>query len=170
MAYARGREIAKASGLLLYVQQHTDPASSQSRSFSHLLEGELALAQGNAEKAVELLHLADRESTSAETIASLARACDMTGRKAEAVEYYEKLIAAGRASLGWEPQQEWISAHARLAEILLGDGEKAKADMVLRPLIDLWRAADPDLPLTVKLRNLAIKLPASVGYIPQKDR
>ena len=169
VAYARSRELAKASKCLRDLQPQVDPQSAQSRSFLHLLEGELALAQGTADKAEELLLLADRDLSSAETVASLAHVYDTAGRRPQAVESYEKLIAGGRAALGWEPQQEWITAHTRLAEIYLEQGEKAKAAQVLRPLVEIWREADPDLPLAAKLRNLTSKLSGSADPLPQKN-
>ncbi|MGE5139112.1 MAG: protein kinase domain-containing protein, partial [Rudaea sp.] len=109
IANARSHKLAKASVCLRYVQRRADPRSPQHQSFLHMLEGELALAQGNFGNAEQRLLLADREFSSPETIASLARAYDTDGRTPQAVEYYEKLIASGRAPLGWEPQQEWIT-------------------------------------------------------------
>ena len=161
VAYARGREIPKAAECLRYIQQRADPKSAQSRSFLNFLEGELALARGNHEKALELLLIADRESSSAETIASLARAFDLAGRRPQAIEYYVKLIAGGRASLGWEPQQAWIVAHMRLAEIYLDQAEKEKAARVLQAVTRLWRDADQDLPLSARLQKLQKALSAA---------
>ena len=96
-----------------------------------------------------------RRSGRTESPACLARAFDITGRRPEAIEYYGKLIGCGSAALGWEPHQEWIAAHMRLAEIRLDQGDRARAIDVLRPIVDLWREADPELPLTVRLRKLA---------------
>ncbi len=126
-----------------------------------LLEGELALAKGETETSVERLLLADREQSSPETVASLARALDIGGRRPQAIELCEKLIASGAAALGWEPQQPWIISHLRLAEIYLDQGERQRASKVLRPIIELWQQADQDLPLTARLRNLTTAAPAA---------
>ena len=162
-AYARGHAITKASGLLRQLQAISDAKSTQSRSFVHLLEGEVTLARGDAAGAVDLLLLANREFPGPETLACLARACDLADHRSQAVEYYEKLIASGRAALGWEPQQEWIRAHIRLAEIYMDQGERAKAAQALRPVADLWKEADPDLPLAVRLRGLTSTLSAAAS-------
>ena len=164
-AYARGRAVTKASEVLRFLKSLADPKSPQSQSYLHLLEGEVALARGDAAGAVDLLLLANREFRGPETRACLARACDLAGKTSMAVEYYEKLIASGRAALGWEPQQEWIKAHIRLAEIYLDQGERAKAAQALRPVAELWKEADPDLPLAVRLRGLTSTLSAAASKI-----
>ncbi len=155
MAYARAGATAKAEEMLRRLQSTVDLQSPQSRSFLHSLEGELALARGNSTGAIELILLADREYASSETIANLARACDVAGQTDQAIENYRRLLAKGRDSLGWEPQQLYLVAHIRLAEIFRDRGEKENAAQVLQPLADLWRDADTDLPLAARVRKLA---------------
>ncbi len=78
------------------------------------------------------------------------------------------MIVGGRAFLGWEPQQAWIIAHMRLAEIYLNQAEKDKAVKVLQEVAGLWRQADQDLPLTARLKNL-IETLAAAGDSPAKE-
>ena len=123
-----------------------------------MLEGELALANGNPRRAVELLLLADREAGTVETLATLAFAYDRLGNRTRAIESYEKLISKVRPALGWEPQQSWIAAHARLAELYLSAGDRERASVTLARLERMWKNADPKLPLTRELIQLRKRL------------
>jgi tetratricopeptide (TPR) repeat protein len=161
VGYARSKEITKSAECLVYAKKHLDPQSAQSRSYLRLLEGELALARKNNGKALELLLLAHREMPTSETMASLARAYDLTGATGQAIEHYRNMIKSGRAFLNWEPQQAWITAHLRLAEIYLSQSEKEKAAAVLQPILALWKQADRDLPLAARLQKPSETLSAA---------
>ncbi len=154
VGYSRAGAAAKADRILRRIRRTVDQQNPQQRSYLHLLEGELALAQKKHELAEEKLLLADRELETGETVASLANAYDTVGNKEQAIEYYTKLIAKRRSPLGWEPQQAWLEAHARLAEVYLLRGENEKAAQMLSPLAQLWKNADPDLPLTKTIARL----------------
>jgi tetratricopeptide (TPR) repeat protein len=156
--YARTGAPEKAERILHRIQPTIDQQSSQQRSFLHLLEGELALANGNPRRAVELLLLADREAGTVETLATLAFAYDRSGNRTRAIESYEKLISKVRPALGWEPQQSWIAAHARLAELYLSAGDRERASVTLARLERMWINADPKLPLTRELIQLRKRL------------
>jgi tetratricopeptide (TPR) repeat protein len=135
-----------------------DPKNPEQSSILHLLEGEVALARGSHRRAVELLLLAEREASTPETLASLAYAHDKAGETEQAIGCYEKLIAMGRRALGWEPQQSWIAAHARLAEIRLSRGKRSQAALLLSTIERLWKDADPDLPLVKNIARLRTQL------------
>ena len=63
-------------------------------------------------------------------------------------------------ALGWETQQLWLAAHATLAADYAAKGDREKAKQTLGLLLDLWKDADPDLPLLkqakVRIRQAAI--------------
>jgi tetratricopeptide (TPR) repeat protein len=158
IAYARAGQITRSSDWLRYVEPRADPENAESRSHLHRLQGELKLARGQAEEALKLMLIADREFSTPETLASLARAYDLNGSNADTTDYYGKLISNGRASLGWEPQQSWIVAHIRLAEIYIQQREAQKALETLRPILQLWAGADPNLILAKRIRKLGAAL------------
>jgi len=54
------------------------------------------------------------------------------------------------ACLGFEPQQNWISAHYWLSRLYASQAEKLKARKLAEALLGMWKGADSDLPL---LRN-----------------
>jgi tetratricopeptide (TPR) repeat protein len=119
----------------------------QEISFLHLLQGSLALARRDYAGANEWLVVADKEFSTPETVAALADAYDQGGDFEHAAEFYSKLIAGVRPALGWEPQQPWLAAHVRLAELYAASGQAAKASELLDALAAIWKDADRDLPL-----------------------
>jgi hypothetical protein len=75
---------------------------------------------------------------------------------------YSLLLSMRCRSLGFEPQQDWISAHYWLASLYKSSGDRAKARGWLGKLLEMWKQADPDLPLLKKVNRLA----AEVGRAP----
>ncbi len=61
-------------------------------------------------------------------------------------------------SLGLEPQQFWIDAHCRMAKLLVTRGERQKAKELLNTLLQMWKDADPELPLLKEARRLQSEL------------
>ncbi len=157
-SYARSGVVAKAAQILDAVKPQADLNNPVQASDLHLLEGEVELARGNQERAIELLLLAEREKSSGLTLASLARAYGLTGDTEQAIRWNEALLAVKHALLGWEPQQDWIAAHVNLAKLYLGRGEKDKAAARLKEFFALWKDADPDLPLLQEAQRLQKEL------------
>jgi DNA-binding winged helix-turn-helix (wHTH) protein/tetratricopeptide (TPR) repeat protein len=159
VAYARAGATPQAARLLNIVREHTDLKSAQDSSELHRLEGELELARGNSRRALDLLLTADNEYRGPFTAESLARAYRVTGDNIRAIGSYELLLGMKDASLGFEPQQNWISAHYWLARLYASQAEKLKAKKLAEALLGMWKGADSDLPLlrnTVRLtRELA---------------
>jgi tetratricopeptide (TPR) repeat protein len=156
--FARSGNPGKAERILHKIQPAVDQKSAEQRSFLHMLEGELALANGSPRRAVGLMLLADREAGTEETLATLAFAYDRSGNRARAIESYEKLIFKISSALGWESQQSWIAAHARLAELYLSAGDRERASVTLARLERMWKNADPNLPLTREIIQLRKRL------------
>jgi tetratricopeptide (TPR) repeat protein len=111
------------------------------------LEAEVELARGNKDHAIELFLLADKAKRSAMTTGGLARAYEIAGNTDQAVVWYELFLGSAEPNVGWEPQQDWLAAHYRLARIYFVKGDKSKASAQLNPLLDAWKDADPGLPL-----------------------
>ncbi len=158
IALARARSLGAAEEILRSAINRVDLKSPQDSSFLHLLMGEVELARGRKAAAVELLLRADAEAGTAETLSSLANSYDKNGDFEQAIGRYEKLLALHLESIGWEPQQDWIKVHVRLAELYLARGQNSRAAQVLEPLAKLWESADPDLPLARRISALREQL------------
>jgi class 3 adenylate cyclase/tetratricopeptide (TPR) repeat protein/tRNA A-37 threonylcarbamoyl transferase component Bud32 len=158
ISYVRAGAVAKAAPLLEKIRKEAEMQIAQQSSEVHRLEGELQLAQGNRTKAIESLLLADRENPSPLTIESLAHAYRIAGDTAAAIAHYEKLVSEDEASVGYEPQQDWLGAHYILAKLYQGQGQKDMAVKLVDKLLQLWKEADPDLPLLKDLKKLKTEL------------
>jgi len=162
IAYARAGSVEKAERILEKLKRDSDPNNPKESSELRRLEGEVALAGGNRAPALEALQRADLEASGPLTLESLAYAYDKAGTADRAVSYYEKVIGQ-RLALGWEPQQAWLAAHARLAEFYQQRGEKARAAEVIGSIVELWKQADAQLPLAVEISRLQKALATSNG-------
>lgn len=156
--YARAGAVDQARQILNQVVARADRSSPSQSGEVHVLEGEIALAKGELPRAVEVLALALREAKHPIPLAALARAYDQAGEMEKAIASYENLIARGSRAIGWEPQQDWLEAHARLAELHLERGDKAAAAAAIAPLEELWNTADPDLPLAKRMARVRAAL------------
>ena len=156
--YARNGAVAKAAQILETIKPLADLNNPVQASDVHLLEGEVELARGNKDHAIELLLLADREKSGALTLASLARAYQLTGDTEQAIRWNETFLEVKHPPLGWEPQQDWIAARVHLAKLYLARGEKDKAAARLNEFFALWKDADPDIPILIAAKTEFAKL------------
>ncbi len=154
VGYARGRNVEKAAGILGKVRKDTNPNDPAQNSELHRLEGEVEFARGNQARGLELLALADREQHGPLSVESLARAQRLAGKTGEATGSYEIFLDLRGRSDGWEPQRSWFQAHGQLASLYIARKEPEKARRVLQELLDLWKDADPDLPVYKEARRL----------------
>lgn len=156
--YTRVGRLDRADTLARTVLKRVDRQSPQQMAELHRLEGEIALAGGDHKRAIEVLALAYKEADNPLTLASLCHAYDVAGNEARAIDYFKRLIAKGSRAAGWEPQQAWLEAHMRVAEICIARGDSAGAARALTPLADLWKEADASLPLTKRIERLRSNL------------
>jgi serine/threonine protein kinase/tetratricopeptide (TPR) repeat protein len=158
---ARAGAVQRASQLFDLIQANTDNENPQQRADLNRLEGEIELALDHSERALELLELAVRDHHAPLFLESLARAYRLSGQSKKAVSAYEKLVMEKRsACTGWEMQQPWIAAHLDLARLYREGGDPDRALEVIGTMLDLWRDADPDLPLLQAARQLQRELAA----------
>jgi tetratricopeptide (TPR) repeat protein len=155
-ALARAAAPAKARRLAAVVTERVERNSPRAMSRLHRAEGEIALAERRYDKAIESFLLADREFRDSRTVESLANAYQTVGDRTQAIATYETLLATD--SLGWEAQQPWLFAHYVLADAYRGAGQLARARETADRLLTLWKAADPDLPLLTRARDLRRQL------------
>lgn len=74
------------------------------------------------------------------------------GASAQTIAAFEEMFAAEERGLGWGPQQRWVEACYTLATDYAARGDKRKARETLETLLNLWKDADPDLPLLKKAK------------------
>ncbi len=158
LEYARSKATAQAGEIEKLIAPLADPKSAEQAGYLHLLQGEIALAEGHSTQAIDLLQLADRDNSTAFSVEALADAYQQSGATDQAIQWYEKLMSGPIGSLSWEPQQRWVAAHYILAEDYLARGERDKAKQVLAELLRMWKDADPDLPLRKQAVNLRTRI------------
>jgi DNA-binding winged helix-turn-helix (wHTH) protein/Tfp pilus assembly protein PilF/TolB-like protein len=156
--YARAKATAQAESIEKLIAPLADPKSGEQIGYLHLLQGEIALAEGHSAQAINLLTLADHDNSTAFSIEALAHTYQQSGATDQAILWFEKLISPPTRALSWEPQQKWVAAHLTLAEDYLARGERDKANQVLTKLLGMWKDADPDLPLRKQAVNLRSRI------------
>ena len=135
-----------------------DAHSSEQMGYLHLLQGDLALAAGQNDKAIELLRQSDKENSTAISTEALAHAYQQAGQLDQAVASFQKMLSFPGGSLSWEPQQRWLVARYTLATDYSTRGDNQKARDTLATLLTLWKNADPDLPTLVAAKSAYAKL------------
>jgi eukaryotic-like serine/threonine-protein kinase len=152
--YARAGSVRKAVDILEKVRPFADSQNPERMSDLQTLEAEVELAHGNKDRAIELFSLADKAKRSAMTIEGVARAYEASGNTEQARVWYELFLGSTDPPLGWEPQQGWLAAHYHLARIYFSKGDKANARKQLDWFLDIWKDADPGLPLLEDAQSL----------------
>jgi eukaryotic-like serine/threonine-protein kinase len=135
-----------------------DSHSSEQMGYLHLLQGDIYLAAGRNDKAIELLQQSDKENSTALSTEALAHAYQQAGQIDQAVATFQKMLSSTGGSLSWEPQQRWLVARYTLATDYSARGDKQKARDTLAALLTLWKNADPDLPTLVAAKSAYTEL------------
>lgn len=143
--YARSGALDKAKTMESLITPLADTKSAEQMGYLQLLQGEIALAQGQADKAIELFTLSNAEYSTAFSVEGLASAYQQAGKTDDAITWYDKFLSQQQGSIEWEPQQAWLAAHCTLAADYLVKGDREKAKHNLAQLLDLWKEADPSL-------------------------
>ena len=158
------RALGKAEKIADFITPLADAHDISQKGYVHLLRGAIAAEKGETEQAVgELTEIADPaygRSVNALANETLAYAYQHAGNLDQATVWYEKLASPLASGLTfWEPQQRWASARYQLAVDYQKLGQTGKARQTLATLLDLWKDADPDLPL----RKTALQLQAQLA-------
>jgi DNA-binding winged helix-turn-helix (wHTH) protein/tetratricopeptide (TPR) repeat protein len=157
-AFARTSSVDQAAKIVALITPLADQHSLEQMGYVHLLDGEIALSLGQHDKAIELLKQSAKENRTGFSIEALAHGYQQSGQTGEAVASYEKMLSSIDPSLGWEPQQRWLEARYALALDYASRGEKQKARDTLATLLNLWKDADPNLPLLKQAKAEYAKL------------
>jgi eukaryotic-like serine/threonine-protein kinase len=160
-AYARAGCADQAEQIDALIKPQVDTRSSEQMGYLNLLEGDMALATGQKDKAIELLKVSEKDNGTALSLESLAHAYQKTGDVDESITLYQDFLSSVHSPLGWEPQQRWLEAHVVLASAYLSRGEKQKAQETLGVFPDLWKNADADLVMLQKAHQLQKSIQAA---------
>lgn len=163
VAMARAGMAREAAAALDEVRAAVDEQRPDEAADLLRLEGEVALARGDHAAAIERLTLADATRRSAFTVASLARARAAAGHDVEAMALLAQLVAMAPIALGFEPQQDWIDAHPRLAALRLAHGDRAGAEALAAAFGRHWSGADDRVAATRAMTMLRASLDRSAG-------
>ena len=71
---------------------------------------------------------------------------------------YEKIVVSASSWLRWEPQQRGLAACLTLASDYVSRNEKEEARYALTSFSNLWKDADPNLPLLKQAKAEYAKL------------
>jgi DNA-binding winged helix-turn-helix (wHTH) protein/tetratricopeptide (TPR) repeat protein len=157
-AFARAGMPDRARQIDEMIKPLADPMNSEQMGYVHLLEGDIALATGKNDEAIELLTESDKENSTAFSSEAIARAYQKTGDADKAIAAYEKMFSSNDRALSWEPQQRWLEARYTLASDYAARGDRQKARVMLEKLLNLWKDADPNLPLLKQAKAEYAKL------------
>ena len=154
--YIREGWLEEAETLLEKIESKIDEKNKSDRVVLNILQGEMALAQGSYDEAVEKLSLAYSEREDNYVLESLAYAHMKNEDWDKAISRYEELII--RKQIGWEAQEDWIQAHYHLGRIHEEKGEREKAIRYYQELIDIWKEADDDIPMLIDAKERMAEL------------
>lgn len=156
--YVSAGALDKAEKMESLAAPLADSKNAEQTGYLHLLQGEIALAKGQTDKAIELFTLSNTENSTPFSVEALASAYQQGGKTDDAISWYEKLLSLQNRAMGWETQQLWLAAHGTLAADYLAKGEREKAKQTIGRLLELWSDADPDLPLRKKILELRARI------------
>ncbi|MGK7369915.1 MAG: tetratricopeptide repeat protein, partial [Candidatus Halalkalibacterium sp. M3_1C_030] len=147
--YARNNMVDKAEETLTKIKNNVGDIVATSgvnrninndQAFYHLLKGEIALAKGNHEVAMESLKMAHNIVEMPEV---LAHGYYTTGNLNEAIKHYQKVVS--EKAINREDQLRWIMAHYHLGQIYEEQENSDEAKKYYQRFIEIWKDGDDDL-------------------------
>jgi tetratricopeptide (TPR) repeat protein len=157
--YARAGKISNASRLLSAMSSQAKNLTATSmlnrsvqgdKASISEVQGEIALAKGKTSEAMECFELADNLELRLNRD-SIAMAYRKLGRLEDAATSYRGIIDKYRIS-GILVEQ-WVLAHYELAGIYKEMGDIQKAKEYYGKFLNIWKDADPDIPLLKKAKG-----------------
>jgi len=154
--YARTGQVEKAAAVLETMKKQGDMDNASQASLINFSEAEVELQRGNSAHAIQLLLLANQEKRSPQIFDGLARAYEASGDKEEEARWLKELNDF--IPLGYEAQLAGITSFVRLARVDVALGKKDEAKALLSQFLDLWKDADPGIPLLKEAKDEYQKL------------
>ncbi len=149
--YSRLGSTAEAERLIATLSEKSPSENRMDQVDAMRAEGELLLARGSTEEGVELLRRSHAAWPSELTRASLARALAQSSRLEESLDRYRDVVTD--SPMPWEGQVEWVLAHVTLGRLYEEAGQEDDARAAYLKFLELWKDADPDLPLLSDVRR-----------------
>jgi tetratricopeptide (TPR) repeat protein len=157
---ARNGLVEDAEEILRAAVDRADESIQMDRASVEHLRGEVALARGDLQAAVEHLRTGYALRENAHALESLAYALYRSGALEEALSLYLELL--DEPQIGWEAQDFWILSHVHVAEIYEQLGDLPKSREYYEAFLEIWGDGDPDL---VLLREVREKDPSQVAAL-----
>jgi tetratricopeptide (TPR) repeat protein len=154
--FARVGAVDTARALLDELASRVAATNDDDRAAREYLEGEIALAEGDAESALASFEQAALLPNQPNYVylAALARTRMRLGDLDAARATLETIVAG--TSSGRESQEPWVLAHYDLATLYDGAGETSQAIDAYRGFLAIWDMADEGLePVALAQRRLA---------------
>jgi serine/threonine protein kinase/tetratricopeptide (TPR) repeat protein len=122
----------------------------------YIVKGEIALAGRKGSEAIESFELANKTDPGLYGLESLAFGYRALGKPRESALKYEEMLP--KFSLGGEGQESWILGHYELGKIYGELGDKQKAKEYYEKFLNIWKDADPDIPILIAAKSEYSKL------------
>ncbi len=159
--YARNGNIESAETILNDLSEKVNEGNRNDEAAYTQLKGEIELARGNLNEAIDLLETTIRLRKDSYTLSSLAYAYYKLGQMEEAISTYEDMIGP-HYTLGWEAQECVVEAYYNLARIYEELGNQEQAEKYYSQFIDIWKNADEDIPILQDAKDRLASLERSL--------
>ena len=174
---ARNGQHDKANAIFITIEGHARRSGIHSiESYASILEAEIMMGEGRYKEAVMLLQPLVAERSIFQAHESLARAYQLAGNTANAIDEYIWLVEnRGRAfavfvSRGFGMEfhiLDWVVAHASLGRLYEEAGMPTKALAAYEALLEHWAEADDGIPVHVLTQRRVDELRARLSLASQ---
>ena len=141
--HARMGLVPEAEVILRDAISRSDESVEADRAAVALLKGEVAMAKGDSQEALNHFETAYALRENTYYLESLAFGLYQAGSLDAALDRYLTLLA--QPEIGWEVQEFWILSHYRLGQIYEELGDVPNARKYHEAFLEIWSEGDPDL-------------------------
>jgi tetratricopeptide (TPR) repeat protein len=139
-------DLGRARAALRWLESADGTPPALRRSYIHNLQAEIALAEGQAGRAIELFRGGAEDYPQYTSHLGLARAFEATRDWRRAVNERRRVLEARGEILRFGFPADWALGHLELARVERRLGDETAADGHYQAFLDLWKGA-ADLPL-----------------------
>jgi tetratricopeptide (TPR) repeat protein len=146
--YARAGQPADARRFLAQFEETVDPTIQQTDADRHWAAGEIALAEGRPQDALQHFERWDAEISGFSYLGPLpqfAEAYDRAGEADSAIAYYERYLNTPALFRLFVDDFWRARSYRRLGELHEARGDAAKAVEYYNEFVEVWKDADPEL-------------------------
>jgi tetratricopeptide (TPR) repeat protein len=169
-ALARDGQATLAHDVLDSLQRRARADNPQDRVNRQVVEAEVALANGNAQRALGLLTEARAVDSSAYVRESLAYAMSRGGRLPAAAALYDSVAGSTSQWYGWEAESYVLSARTTAGRLYESAGDAGRARAAHERALARWQQGDTDLVSTRASREALARLRRASGTLTPSSR